>query len=97
MSQCLNNPAITINRWGVVFFNKHVIKTLGLHQGQKLKVVMDGPYGIEILQEHKKPNTIYRRGRGLYLQGSLKLRPGTYTIQGYEGSYITYKEQKRQY
>jgi len=90
MTQRIPTPAITINKWGVIFFNRHLIEALSLKEGQRLKIIQDGPYRIEILREHNKLNTIYRRGRGLYMQGSLKLRPGTYSIENYEGSYLTH-------
>lgn len=95
MRQRIHSPAITINRYGVIFFNRYLVAEMKLHEGQKLKILQDGYYSIEILEKHDKLNTIYRRGRGLYMQGSINLRPGTYLIEGYEGRNNTYKEPKR--
>lgn len=91
MKKRLTNAAITIDKWGIVYFNKHFVDENNIEAGMKFKAVeSDGE--LFLITKHSKMTTVVKSDRGLYMNGSKKNTQGTYMMDGFYGEKLMEKK-----
>jgi len=91
MKKRLTQAAVTINKYGIVYFNKFFVEENNIEAGMKFKVVVCDNE-IFFITKHSKTNAVVQGNRGLYLNGSIYNTPGTYMMDGFYGEKLREKK-----